>query len=86
MGKIPPSNYLLQYKTEIDFSSKAKTIITQEHTSTIDNMTKLCVLGEYWDDVIPRALPDVGSRRGEDEAPDVSQEKSKLGSGELYER
>ena len=44
------------------------------------------VLGEDWDDVIPRALPDVGSRRGEDEAPEVSQEKSKLGLGELYER
>ena len=49
-------------------------------------MIKLRVLGEYWDNAIPRALPDIGLRRGEDDSPEVSQEKSKLGLGELYER
>ena len=49
-------------------------------------MVKIRVLGEYWDDVIPCAIPDVRSRRGEDTALDVSQEKSKLGLGELYEQ
>ena len=44
-------------------------------------MIKLCVLGEDWDNVIPRELPDVGSRRGEDKAPEVSHDKSKLGLG-----
>ena len=47
-------------------------------------MIKISVLGEYWYDVIPRALPDVGSRRGGGDAPEVSQEKPKLCFGELY--
>ena len=49
-------------------------------------MIKLRVLGEDWDNVIPRALTDVGSRRGEDKTPEASQDKSKLGLGELYEQ
>ena len=65
---------------------KDKPIITQGHTSTIDNMTKLCVLGKYWDDVITRGLPDVWLRRGEFKASEVSQKKYKLGLGELYEQ
>ena len=71
---------------EFESASKSNPIITQEHTSTIENIIKLRVLGEYWDDFISRALPDVGSRRGEDEAPEISQEKSELGLGELYKR
>ena len=41
-------------------------------------MIKLDVLGEDWDNIIPHALPDVGSRRGEEEDPELSQKKSKL--------
>ena len=57
--KYPPSNYLLQSTPEFKPVSKVKPIITQENTSTIENMIKLHVLGEYWDDIIPRALHDV---------------------------
>ena len=85
-GKDLPSDSLLQSTPDFESASKANPIITQEHTSTIENMIKLCILGEDWNDITPHALPDVGSRRGEDEASDVSQEKSKLGLGELYER
>ena len=67
-------------------ASKAKPVITQEHTSTIENMIKIRVLGDYWGNVIPRTLPDIGLKMGDDEAPEVSQEKSKLFLGELYER
>ena len=56
-------------------------MITQEHTSTIENMIKIRVLGEDWDNVIPRALPGVGLRRGEVDAPEVSQDKFKLSLG-----
>ena len=49
-------------------------------------MIKIRVLGEDWGDIIPCALPDVGLGMGEDETPEVSQEKSKLGLGELYEQ
>ena len=62
--------------------SKANTITNKEHMSTSENMIKLHVLGEDWDDAIPRVHPDIGSRRGKDEDPEVSQEKSKLGLGE----
>ena len=67
-GKDLPSNLLLQSTPKFESESKENPIITQEHTSTIDNNIKLRVLGEYWDNVIPRALPEVGSRRGEDKA------------------
>ena len=85
-GKYLPSNSLLQSTPEFESASKANTIITQEHTSTIENIIKLHVLGEYWDNIIPRALPDVRSRRGEDEALKISKDKPKLGLGELYEQ
>ena len=78
-GKDIPSNSLLQSTPKFESASKAKPIITQEQTSTIENMIKLFWWGEDLDNVIPRALPDVESRSGEDKAHEVSQEKSKLG-------
>ena len=63
-GKGLPSNSLLQATPEFELASKAKPIITQENMSTVENIIKLCILREDWDNVIPRALPDVGSRRG----------------------
>ena len=72
-GKYIPSDLLLQSTPEFELESKAKPIITQEHTSTIENMIRLCLLGEDWDNIIPCALSDVGSGRGEDEALKVSQ-------------
>jgi U3 small nucleolar RNA-associated protein MPP10 len=49
-------------------------------------MIKRRVLAEDWDDVIPRELPDIGLNKRNGELPEVSQEKSKLSLGELYER
>ena len=43
-------------------------------------------MGKDWDDVIPCALLDIGSRRGEQKALEISQKKSKLGLGELYKQ
>ena len=43
------------------------------------------ILAEDWDDVTPRELPTIDSRKC-GAAVGVSQEKSKLGLGELYER
>ena len=80
------SNSLLESTPAFELASRAKPIINQEHTSTIDNIIKLRVLGDDWDDVIPRALTDVGSVMREDEAPEISQEKSKLGLGKLYKQ
>ena len=85
-GKDLSSDSLLQYTPNFESVSKANRIITHEHTTTIENMIKLCVLGEYWDDITPRALPNIGSRRGGGQGTEVNQDKSKLGLGELYER
>ena len=84
-GKDLSSNSLLQSTPTFESASKSKPIINQEHTFIIENMIKLHVLGEYLGDIIPRALPDVGSGIREDETREVSQEKSKLGLGKLYE-
>ena len=80
------SDSLLQSTPTFELASKAKRIINQEHTSTIENMIKIRVLREDWGDIIPRALPDVGSGIREDDTREVSQEKSKLGLGKLYEQ
>ena len=85
-GKNLPSDSLLQSTPEFKSASKSKPVITQEHTSTVENMIKLRVLGEDWDGFTPRALPDVGSRRGGYEEPEVSKEKYKLVLGQLYKR
>ena len=57
-----------------------------EHAADIEEMIKKRIIDEDWDDVVPRELPDIGTKRGSGDAPEVSQEKSKLGLGELYER
>jgi U3 small nucleolar RNA-associated protein MPP10 len=52
----------------------------------LEEVIKRRILDEDWDDVIPRELPDVAWNMKRGELPEVSQEKSKLGLGELYER
>ena len=85
-GKTLSSDSLLQSTPTFELASKSKPIINQEHTFIIENMIKLHVLGEYLGDIIPRALPEVGLGMGEGKIPEVSQEKSKLDLGKLYEQ
>ncbi len=78
---------LLESTPEFEVAFKPPPILTPQHAADIEAMIKKRIVDEDWDDVIPRELPDIGARkRGGGEAPDVSQEKSKLGLGELYER
>ena len=46
-GKYLPYNSLLQLTPKFESASKTNPIITQEHTSTIENMIKLRVLGLF---------------------------------------
>ena len=86
-GTDRPSDSLLDSTPEFEVAFKPPPIITAEHTTNIEEMIKQRINDEDWDDVIPRELPDIGAnKRGGGEAPEVSQEKSKLGLGELYER
>ena len=81
-----PVNSLLDSTPEFEVAAKLAPIITVEHTENLEEMIKKRILNEDWDDVIPRELPDVGWHKKKGEIPEVSQEKSKLGLGELYER
>lgn len=81
-----PVNSLLESTPEFEVASKQAPVITVEHTEALEDVIKRRILNEDWDDVIPRELPDVGWNQKRGELPEVSQEKSKLGLGELYER
>lgn len=81
-----PVNSLLEATPEFEVVNKMAPVITVQHTENLEDVIKRRVLNEDWDDVIPRELPDVGWHKQRGELPEVSQEKSKLGLGELYER
>ena len=81
-----PVNSLLESTPEFEIATKMAPVVTVEHTASIEEMIKKRVLEEDWDDVVPRELPDVGWHQRRGELPEVSQEKSKLSLGELYER
>ncbi|KAL7518277.1 hypothetical protein ACHAWX_003123 [Stephanocyclus meneghinianus] len=86
-GTDRPADSLLDSTPEFEVAFKPPPIITAEHTASIEEMIKKRIIDEDWDDVIPRELPDIGlHKRGGGDPPEVSQEKSKLGLGELYER
>mmetsp|Transcript_10952 Transcript_10952/g.23698 ORF Transcript_10952/g.23698 Transcript_10952/m.23698 type:complete len:883 (+) Transcript_10952:124-2772(+) len=85
-GTERPTNSLLDSTPEFEVANKMAPIITVEHTASIEDMIKKRIIDEDWDDVVPRELPDVGLGKRKGELPEVSQEKSKLGLGELYER
>jgi U3 small nucleolar RNA-associated protein MPP10 len=81
-----PVNSLLDSTPEFEVANKIAPVITVEHTGNLEEIIKRRILAEDWDDVIPRELPDVGWHKQRGELPEVSQEKSKLSLGELYER
>lgn len=81
-----PVNSLLDGAPEFQVASKIAPLITEEHTASLEEVIKRRILAEDWDEVIPRELPDVAWNRKRGELPEVSQEKAKLGLGELYER
>jgi len=84
-GTSRPVNSLLDATPQFEVASKPAPQITKEHTANLEDIIKRRILDEDWDDVIPRELPDIGGTIN-NEPPEVSQEKSKLGLGELYER
>jgi len=85
-GADRPVDSLLDKTPEFEFATKIAPVITEAHSLSIEDMIRSRIIAEDWDDVIPRELPDVGWCKRRGEAPDVSQEKSKLSLGTLYER
>jgi len=80
------SNEQHNNKLQFDMAQKLAPIITEEYTHTLESIIKQRILNEEWDDVLPRALPSILSTNDKEDAPMVSQEKSKLSLGDLYER
>jgi U3 small nucleolar RNA-associated protein MPP10 len=85
-SKTRPVNSLLEGTPQFEMASKQAPTITVEQTASLEEIIKKRILAEDWDDIVPRELPDVGWHKKRGELPEVSQEKSKLGLGELYER
>lgn len=85
-GTDRATDSLLEPTPEFEVAFKPPPILTPEHAANIEEMIKKRIIDEDWDDVVPRELPDIGGHKRGGDAPEVSQEKSKLGLGELYER
>jgi U3 small nucleolar RNA-associated protein MPP10 len=85
-GSSRPVNSLLESTPEFEMAGKQAPVITVEYTMDLEDVIKKRILADDWDDVVPRELPDVAWHKKRGEAPEVSQEKSKLSLGELYER
>jgi U3 small nucleolar RNA-associated protein MPP10 len=85
-GTSRPVDSLLDSTPEFEVATKQAPILTVEKTMDLEEVIKKRILEEDWDDVIPRELPDVAWNKKRGDLPEVSQEKSKLGLGVLYER
>eukprot|EP00957_Ditylum_brightwellii_P000988 79057-Ditylum_brightwellii.AAC.1 len=84
-GTACPVNSLLEAAPKFEVATKMAPTITVEHMEILEEMIKRRIWAEDWDDIAPCELPDIGIKKN-DELPEVSQEKSKLGLVELYER
>jgi U3 small nucleolar RNA-associated protein MPP10 len=81
-GKKRPENSLLEIDAEWDTLRAAAPDVAPERTLSLEDMIKQRVLDERWDSVIPRRSVQASVT----EMPELSQEKSALGLGEVYEK
>ena len=79
-AKDRPENSLLEVSVDIERASKPAPIVTQEYTSSIEEMIIKRIKDSKYDDVTIPDTPEV--RAGEDFV--LSQEKSRAGLGEIY--
>eukprot|EP00656_Telonema_subtile_P041543 TRINITY_DN4673_c0_g1_i1.p1 TRINITY_DN4673_c0_g1~~TRINITY_DN4673_c0_g1_i1.p1 ORF type:complete len:645 (-),score=248.09 TRINITY_DN4673_c0_g1_i1:176-2110(-) len=76
---------LLAPDLEFEHTVKAAPAPTEERLESIEALIKTRILDELWDDVV-RKEETVGADRATSSLPEVSNEKSKEGLGELYEQ
>lgn len=81
-GKKRPENSLLEIDADFDTLRAAAPDVSLERTVSLEDMIKQRVLDERWDSVMPKRAPQPTAN----EAPELSQEKSALGLGEVYEK
>ncbi|CAM9269203.1 unnamed protein product [Choristocarpus tenellus] len=82
-AKDRPENSLLEASVDVDRVARSAPPPTVERTMSLLDMIKKRCIDQNWDDVTPRniAVPTVRK-----EAPELSQEKSKEGLGDIYEK
>jgi U3 small nucleolar RNA-associated protein MPP10 len=80
-AKDRPENSLLEISTEIERASKPAPVVTQEHTSSIEDMIIKRITEGRFDDV---QAPDPSKAPVKSDDFELSQERSRLGLGEIY--
>lgn len=85
-AKERPQDSLLDRGSELDFerTSKPVPIITDQVTSTMEDLIKKRIKDEEFDDVPKRILPDIGSAQKREKA-ELSDQKSSKSLAEIYE-
>lgn len=85
-AKERPQDSLLNEGSELDFerTSKPVPIITDQVTSTMEDLIKKRIKDEEFDDVPKRILPDIGRAQNREKA-ELSDQKSSKSLAEIYE-
>ena len=85
-GKARPVDALLTTNLEFEHAGKVAKPITQEYTEELEALIKRRILAEQFDDVVRRTENDLpaGQRKKSAQSPEVSDEKSAVGLGEVY--
>eukprot|EP01036_Dinobryon_divergens_P025832 gene25832-34420_t len=80
-AKDRPQDSLLELAADIERASKPAPVVTQEHTSSLEDLICRRIKDGAFDDVLP---PEQQPRQRRDNDTELSQEKSSRGLGELY--
>merc|ERR1719494_292719 len=80
-----PFNSLLEEHVTFEHTTTRAPEITEETTSTLEDLIKLRIKDKAWDDVVKKEKP-TNEAFVYKKAPELNQEKSKLTLAEVYER
>lgn len=80
-GSVRPENSLLSIVADVEKGSKQVPIISQEYTSTLEDLIKKRIKDNQYDDVVVYK-PTIVKKQTND--IELSQEKDKTGLGEIY--
>ena len=81
-GSDRPENSLLGVTADIERASKPAPIVTQEYTSSLEDLIRQRIDDERWDDVVPPPVREVVPQAANDLF--LSQERSLTGLGDVY--
>eukprot|EP00736_Rhodelphis_marinus_P007439 Rmarinus@m.23957 len=82
-SKQRPQNSLLEVPLDFDFAAKLPPVVTQVHTLSLEDLIKKRIKDQHFDDPAPR-IQDAPDGRVKPRKADLSDEKSKVGLGDIY--